>query len=138
MNDFFANLYEMFGTFVGAFNTDMFQEAFYLPLGIIMLLSAIVVPLIYYYVLNHPRWNRWYHWLLFGLGTSFLNFVIDWVLAQDKLIAYYNQAQQEMPYTWDNFFLLSLMGFFWTMVFFFIFSFLFKWGSRNCKHTPFL
>ena len=138
MNDFFANRVEMFGAIGGNFYNDMYQEGFYLPLGIIMLSSAAGIAAVYYYALNHPRCNRWFHWLFFGLGVSLLNFIIDWVLAQDKLIAYYNAAQQNMPYEWDSFLILALMGFVWSFVFFFVFSFCMKWGSRNCKHTPFL
>lgn len=137
MNDFFANLYELFGALNGDFYNDMFQEKFYLPLGIIMIASAVGIPLIYYYVVNHPRCNHWRHWLFFALGAAALNFIIDWFLAKDKLIAFYNQSQSEMPYTWDRFFMLALMGFLWTLLFFAIFSIIEKWGSRNCKHTPF-
>lgn len=138
MNDFFANLYEMFGAFRGDFYNHMYHEVYYVQLGIIMIVSTLLIAVLFYYGLNHPRVSRWYHWTFFALGASIINFVIDWIVAEDKLIRFFNEAQLDMSFTWDYFFTLALMGFVWSLVFFFLFSFVIKWGSRNCKHTPFL
>lgn len=138
MNDFFANLYELFGTIQSDFCNDMYQESFYMPLGIIMIASAVVVAFAFYYMVNHPRFNRWYHWVFVGIILSGINLIADWIVAQDMITDYYHTAQQDVPYGWYNFLVLSLFGALWSFVFYFLSSFIIKWGSRNCKHTPFL
>lgn len=139
MNGFIANLYELFGLAnQGNFSNDMYNNGFYSPLLLFMIISVIVISIVYYYVINHPRLNRWWCWLLFNVGTAVLNFVFMWVYAADSMVAYYAMQQMESPYNWINYFYLSVVSFSWTVVFFFLFSFIIKWGSRNCKHSPFL
>jgi hypothetical protein len=139
MEGFIANLYEFFGGLViDQFSNDMFNYKFYIPVFILMLVSVTSVTGIYYYVINHPRVNRWWHWLLFNLGTVLLNFILAWVISSDKLIGLYNAQGMNCPYDWTHYLVFSLAASFWTLIFFFVFSFVIKWGSRNCKHTPFL
>lgn len=139
MEGFIANLYELWGlTNLGNFSNDMFNNGFYLPIFIIMLVAIVVENLVFYYLVNHPRINRWYHWLLFNLGTGIINFVVTWVVSHDKMISFYAMQGMESPHDWTNYFILSLMAFLWSFIFYFLFSFVIKWGSRNCKHTPFL
>ena len=38
----------------------MLGKGFQNPMEVVMIASVIVVCLLYYYVLDHPRWNRWY------------------------------------------------------------------------------
>lgn len=139
MDGFIANLYEFWGYLnLGNFLNDMYQNGFYLPIFIVMLASVMVVAAIYYYVVNHPRVNRWYHWLYFNLATALANFAAAWAIASDKIFYFYAQQGMAAPYDWTNYFVLACMAFLWAFVFFFLFSFIIKWGSRNCKHVPFI
>lgn len=139
MDGFIANLYEFWGHLrLDHFSNDMYQNGFYLPIFIVMLASVMVVAAIYYYIVNHPRVNRWYHWLFFNLGVALANFAVAWAIASDKIFYFYAQQGMEVPYDWTNYFILACMAFLWTSVFFFLFSFVIKWGSRNCKHVPFI
>lgn len=139
MEGFIANLFEFFG-FVnqGNFSNDMYNNGFYMPLFILMLVSCLTVTAVYYYLINHPRINRGWQWLLFNFGTAFLNFILAWIISSDKITAFYAAQQMYPPYDWTNYFILGIIDFFWTIVFFFVSSFIIKWWSRNCKHTPFL
>ena len=139
MDGFIANLYEFWGYLnLGGFSADMFNFNYYLPVFIVMLASVMAVAAIYYYVVNHPRVNRWYHWLFFNLGTALLNFALAWIIASDKLFNLWASQGMACPYDWTEYFVFSCMAFVWTFVFFFLFSFIIKWGSRNCKHVPFI
>lgn len=139
MDGFIANLYEFFGLLnLGNFSNDMYQNGFYLPIFIIMIATCGFFSFIYYYVVNHPRVNRWYHWLSFNLGTALLNFAVAWIVASGKIIEYYAQQQMEAPYDWTNYLILSWMAFLWSFICFFLFSFVMKWWSANAKHSPFL
>lgn len=139
MEGFIANLYELWGlTNLGNFSNDMFNNGFYLPIFIIMVATAVFVNIVFYYIVNHPRINRGYHWLLFNLGIGVVNFVVAWVVSYNKIYNFYAMQGMQSPYDWTNYLILSLIALLWSFVFYFLFSFIMKWGSRNCKHTPFL
>lgn len=139
MEGFIANLYELFGfANQGDFSNDMFNNGFYLPIFIIMIAIVVFVNIGFYYIVNHPRWNRSRHWLFFNIGTCILNFILSWVISSDKINAFYAQQGMDSPYDWTNYLILSLIALLWSFIFYFLFSFIIKWGSRNCKHTPFL
>lgn len=138
MDGFIANLYEFFGFVnLGNFSNDMFQNGFYLSIFMVMMSTCLLAPVIYYYIVNHPRVNRWYHWLFFNLGCSLLNFILAWAIASDKIVNYYAQQQMYTPYDWTHYFVFSCMAFFWSFICFFLFSIPLKRWSSNCKHTPF-
>lgn len=139
MNNFFANLYELFGlTWIPGFSEDMYKNGFYNPIGIVMFVSVVIVGLLYYYVINHPRWNRWFWWLLIGLVLALCNMVSAWVMADSMLVKLYSDAEMVMPYDIVEFLPFSLVAGLLSLFFYFVFSFIIKWGSRNCKHSPFL
>lgn len=139
MEGFIANLYELWGlTNLGNFSNDMFNNGFYLPIFIIMVATVVFVNIVFYYIVNHPRINRGYHWLLFNLGIGVVNFVVAWVVSYNKMYNFYAMQGMQSPYDWTNYLILSLIALLWSFVFYFLFSFIMKWGSRNCKHTPFL
>lgn len=139
MDAFFANLYELFGlVYLDQFSDDMYTNGFYVPIGIVMFASIIVVGVLYYYVINHPRWNRWFWWLLIGLLLAVANSITAWVMADSMLVKLYEQAEMVMPYGMEVFLPFCVVAGTLTLFFFFVFSFIIKWGSRNCKHSPFL
>lgn len=139
MEGFIANLYELWGlTNLGNFSNDMFNNGFYLPIFIIMVATVVFVNIVFYYIVNHPRINRGYHWLLFNLGIGVVNFVVAWIVSYNKMYNFYAMQGMQSPYDWTNYLILSLIALLWSFVFYFLFSFIMKWGSRNCKHTPFL
>ena len=139
MEGFIANLYELFGgACLGHFSTDMYNNGFYLPIFIIMVAAIFLVACVYYYLVNHPRVNRWYHWLVFNLGTGITNFIVTWIVSHNKIETFYATQGMYSPHDWTNYLILSLIALLWSFVFYFLFSFIIKWGSRNCKHTPFL
>lgn len=139
MEGFIANLYELFGfANQGNFSNDMYNYGYYQPIFLIMVISMIIINVIYYYVVNHPRCNRSWHWLLFNIGTCIFNFILSWVISSDKINTFYAQQGMNSPYDWTSYFMLSSIASLWAFIFFFVFSFIIKWWSRNCKHSPFL
>jgi hypothetical protein len=137
MNDFFASLYELFSYFEG-FSDDLFANKLYMPIGFSMLAVSSVATAIYYYVINHPHLNRWYHWALVVLVACIINFGISYGVTSNGLGDLYAQKNQVIPYSTDIL-IFSLINGLWTFVTSFIFSFIRKIGkwSYNCKNTPF-
>lgn len=139
MDGFVANLFEFWGGFyLGDFSNDMYQNGYYLPIFFIILIISFFSVILFYYGINHPRYNRWWHWLLHNVCTGVIISIFTALYSSDAIIGYYAENGMESPYSWTNYFTLSLISFFWSLIIFFIFSFMFKWWSINCKHSPFI
>lgn len=139
MEGFIANLYELFGVgHLDRFSNDMYNNNFYLPIFIITLGVVVISALAYYYALNHPRYNRWYHWTLWRSITCFVNSIITWIATNYMLYTFYAEQGMDAGFPWTDYSVISAISFLWSNVFFLIFSFIIKWGSCNCKRSPFL
>jgi hypothetical protein len=139
MNEIFASLYEIlgYGYFEG-FSDDLFENKLYIPVGLSMLAISLLGVAIYYYIINHPHFNRWYHWALIVLIGCIANFGIAYSFIFNHLEDIYAQKNQDLPYSMEilNF---SLLNSLWTLIASFVFSFIRKIGkwSYNCRNTPF-
>lgn len=106
-------------------------------IGIITLSVAIVVCVIYYYVLNHPRQNRWWKWLLFWLlPVAVFGFIVAFATTVSDVLSdnvSSNIADIRgldcLGFGFANLIIASL--------FFIICSVIIKWWSSNCKNSPF-
>ena len=137
MNDFFANWYELLGSFEG-FSDDMFYNSLYLPIGLCVVLIPIVFLTLYYYVLNSAKYNRWWHWLLLVVVLCVVNFGISYLVSYRNIMNIYIDMNSEPSYTLGTYcFSFSLINLLWCFVVSFIWSLIIKWGSNNCRRTPF-
>jgi hypothetical protein len=114
------------------YNGERFDpaEKLFTPIGLVTLLTAVFFVLAYYYILNHPRLNRrqsW--WITFGI-TGFLGLLIGffwtWTLTADV-----------ETISTSNCFGFGVSNFVVAIGCFSFLSLIVKWGSRNCKHSPF-
>jgi len=112
----------------------------YAMYGFIALGIALAVVLIFYYVINHPRFNKWWSWVLMlvlvGLSNLFIGAGITlgdlWAGdIGDCLINGDNGGIYSV-----NCWMFGLANFFISAIFFIIFSFGLKWWSTNCKRCP--
>jgi len=133
MEDLFANIYELFGNlYFEDFSDDLFRVGVYPVIGFLMLGLSLLGPVIYYYVINHPKFSKWWHWLIVIAVFAIINFTIATVYTFNSLdVLYYH----DNPFFSEHF-AFGMMNALWSMVFSFVFSMCIKWGSRNCKHSP--
>ena len=116
---------------------DYAKSNLFSVVGIVTLAIVLVACVTYYYVLNHPRQNRWWKWLLFWLlPVAILNFFIAFGITLTDVIAD-NISSDLLPITWLNCLGLGFTNFIISALLFVINSFLIKWGSQNCKYSPF-
>lgn len=112
-------------------SADRFPTIFMVTFG-----TALLMFIAYYYVINHPRWNRWFHWLLplcisIGAGSWIASGIVisnlrNSVIA-DSLVPYIGPGNAIMFGIYNG-----LMG----GIIFFLLSLLFRAWSKNCKHSP--
>ncbi len=97
---------------------------------------AIVAFLLFYYVINSPRFNRWWSWLIvllvsmglaYGYGFQVIN--VD-IVNNDIAPSLASQIGR------SNAILFGIYNSVFCGLVFFILSEAFRWWSRNCKHAP--
>lgn len=98
--------------------------------------SAIIGFFLYYYIINNPRFNRWWSWLIFlavvgAASYSYGAYVVSSDIAMDNIAP---SLQNLIGMTNCIYFGLYCMVV--SMLLFFILSMLFRRWSRNCKHSP--
>lgn len=152
MGEFFGSIYCWFEDFFGlelaeylwGNSSPLSDTNSFIGIGLSMFIISLVMVLIYYYVVNHPRLNHWWGWGIFLVTNAVINFIVGW---QWVLKDYYdgkmvtidpatnlqtplNIGESEILYFGVSNMLLSVM-------IYIIFSFIFKWWSSNCSRAPF-
>jgi uncharacterized membrane protein len=117
-------------------DAPIFEEGsknLFTPIGIVALTIALVAFVAYYYIINSARLNKWWHWvialLIVGVANLFIGY--GWTAGEADNIGACLECWE------SDFWLFGLANFFVSAMFFIIFSIAFKWGSRNCRRTPF-
>ena len=157
MGNFFGNIYYLFVNLFGQHLSDYLwgydcqtqgygATVLYLPIGITMTLLTITLCLVYYFAVNHPRLNKWWHWMI-ACGTAIvLNILIGeiWVnnhlqsgLIPDclRLETLPDGAVIERITT-SNCLWFGVANGIVSLILFTILSIIIKRWSRNCRHTP--
>jgi len=151
------------GEFFGSLYTSLFENFFGLPLaeylwgdttddgrnlyigvGLWMIALSLLVAVLYYYIINHPKLARWWGWLIFAGISAVVNFFVglQWTLSDyyaGKMVEIDAATNQEIPLSIDvsNCLCFGVSNAILSLVFFIIFSILIKWKSVNCSHVPF-
>lgn len=137
-NDFFAALYDAGGNFPIGYNGDfsfaLYQHDLFSLFGYISWATVWFVLILFYFVINHPRFNRWYHLLFLGFTISLINSFIGYTISHNTFTM--------MP-SYDfgiEYFHFAIVNFIVTLLSFVFFSFLFRITisrfSRNCSTCP--
>lgn len=160
MENFFGQIYCWFQSFYGQdlsyflWGYDPATEAYSNPniynlVGLITLAISLILVIVFYYIINHPRYCKWWSWLLtLGLNGLIALFV-GYGIVMSKYVNGY--IPDELMYNRDengnivsvligesNCWGVGIANLFIAVLLFFVLSFLFKWWSSSAKHIPFL
>lgn len=104
---------------------------------LVTFLSALAMFVVFYYILNHPRFNRAWHWLitLAILAIGIFIWSRGLVLA-DITGASMHPVDPSLNISEDNAMMFGAYNGVLSAIFFFVFSIIGRFGSRNCKNTP--
>ena len=153
MEEIFGNIYSLLESFYGkplsehlwGYNCeaqDYSGELIYNQIGIIAIAFALIVPPFYYYIWNPVRRQQLKYWGLMGV-TAFVNLLIAYFfisydydngLIGDCLL-YDNKGLPVLDRT--NIVMFGFVNAFFTAFLFFLFSIIYKWGSKTVKYYPF-
>jgi len=118
----------------------------YIPIGFVALSIALIIMVVYYYVINSATLNKWWHWIIVLLLVGISNLFIGYYWTASELpnigdcLMYLDGDKAKNPnmlIAEQNCWLFGLANFFVSSMFFIVFSFAFKWWSKQCNRTPF-
>ena len=152
LKDFYGNnLYEYFkGWNCGAESYTNSNQ--FLTIGLITATIALFIVVLFYYIIDSPRFYRWWCWLimlgvvavstlLFGYGKAYSDLnggkIEDCLL---YIIEYDEQGNinEKTQQIWDsNCWEFGNANLIIGVSFFILFSFCLKWWSKSAKHSPF-
>ena len=116
----------------------------FIGIGLTMLVISLAVAICYYYIVNHPRLNNWWGWLIFLGVNAVINFVVGW---QWVLKDYYaglmvkkdaaTGKMVDLPIYTDDILAFGVTNMIDAIIAFIIFSYIIKWRCTNCSRAPF-
>ena len=152
MGNFFGTIYcwfeDLFGVNLGDYmwgvSSSYSTDNSFIPVGIWMFVISLLMVLIYYYVVNRPALCNWWGWLIFLGINAGINFILGWQLVlsdyyEGKMVRLDPASNLEVPLDIDysNILCFGVANMILSIFAFIIFSYCFKWWSRNCSSAPF-
>lgn len=152
MSDFFGSIYCWLEDFFGIELADYLWglsspeqlSNMFIGIGLSMLCISLIVTFCYYYLINHPRLNNWWGWLIFLGINAVINFIVGW---QWVLKDYYEGFMvkedaatgkiEELPIYTDDILAFGFTNMIDAIIAFVVFSYMIKWCSSNCSRAPF-
>lgn len=116
------------------YNTSFYQfDAIFLK----MMGIVILVFLLYYYIINQPRLNRTWHWVIALLVVLFANFLFPYLqIMADIGEGFPHDQSLANDINGTNAFLFGIYNSILSGIFFLLFTIFFRRWSKNCKHSP--
>ena len=125
-----AQIYEGVRYFDGGYSNEMYNYGVYDTFALITLLITWAAALIYYYVINSVKFDRWPHWLIMLLVCVVVVpsacFAYNEYVFSDLGLSYLSESMQMM-----------LVNGIAAAVWYVVASFSIRWWSSNCRHSPF-
>lgn len=134
MENFFTIFYEWGGVLrLGDVSDALYDYELYSDVGIWLLILTFLLVVIYYYVINSPRFHRWYHWLSVLVGGMILQFALGFFIPRLTL----EDIVDGPDLAFTDYTSFGVLNALFAGFLFFVFSLVLKWGSRNVSRTPF-
>lgn len=118
---------------------DFIQDKNQLPLlWLFAFGSATFVFILYYFIINHPRMNRLWHWFIALAIPVLIVFIYSRALViADISGETMHPVDPMLNVAPNNATMFGLYNGILSGIFFFLLSIVFRFGSRNCKNVPF-
>ncbi|MDQ1151921.1 hypothetical protein [Sphingobacterium zeae] len=130
MNDLFALFYEKF-YYETDFSLEMFDRFLYQKYAIIAIISAAVFSLVFYFLLDRPRFAKIGLWFILLTVASFVS--AGYLYNDSKSI----MERDNLVFSSEAYFGVAIGSFVLTLFVFFILSLFFRKLSKNLSRTPF-
>lgn len=130
MNDLFALFYEKF-YYETDFSLEMFDRFLYQKYAIIAIISAAIFSLVFYFLLDRPRFAKIGLWFILLTVASFVS--AGYLYNDSKSI----MERDNIVFSSEAYFGVAIGSFVLTLSVFFILSLFLRKLSKNLSRTPF-
>ena len=152
MGNFFGSIYCWFENFFGieladylwGYSSPYSETNSFIGIGLWTLAISAAVVVLFYYVIDHPRFNTWWAWLIVLVTNAALNLAlgVSWVWADyvgGKMVKEGEIPNEEIALNiWpSDLWAFGVSNMFISVLFFLVLTFLLKEKSKNCSSTPF-
>lgn len=152
MGEFFGSIYCWLDQFFGLELADYLwgltspyqQGNMFIGIGLSMLGITLLMAVVYYYAIDHPRLNSWWGWGIFLAVNAIINFIVGWhwVLKDyyaGKMVGLnpITGKLEALLISQSDIAAFGVTNMLDAIIAFFIFSCIIKWWSTNCSHAPF-
>lgn len=134
MNNFFANLFELWGSYRSQVSADLYDLNIYANSGFIITIFSIFMAVVFYFLLyrRQAKWDTLIHWIIWSVINTVLNVLIVGIFTSGTLSR--NNIIATLPDYIDFLFVI----FIWSLLWFFILSLIFKnYGHPSRSRLPF-
>lgn len=129
MYDLIASLYELFYYSADGFSDNIYNEGLYSIVFLVLAISSMLFMTIFYYLPGHPRYSRWFHWLIVAAINFVINFSFTFIFVRNTF------SVSGFQYT-TEYFSFALVSGFVSFIIFTLFSYSFRWWSKSGAKTP--
>lgn len=99
--------------------------------------STLLVFVVYYYILNHPRFNKVWHWLITMAVLAIGIFIWSRGLVMSDIAGVsLHPVDPALNVSADNALMFGVYNAVLSAIFFLFFSIVGRFGSKNCKNSP--
>jgi hypothetical protein len=140
MNDFFSQLYELFGgSYIEGFSDNLYDGGVYTSTGIATLAVTILGMIIFYMIKTQkPLTFRLLAWFIAVILLCVICFGIAYGMSYSTLEGIYTEQNQDLPYGFGSFAGFGLVNLLWSAVFCFITSIVIQFICINTHgNVPF-
>lgn len=130
LNELFASLYETL-FYTNDFSGDLFNENLYTIIGLVMVVTSLLIPVLYYKIIDIVKFSKISIWLVFLSLSVIFNFLFCYVYSYNYLSAL------GLDYSSGEYLSFSFINAFYSLLVGFLFSLILKNFSTNCKKVPF-
>ena len=130
LNEFFASLYETL-FYTNDFSGDLFNENLYTIIGLVMVVTSLLIPVLYYKIIDTVKFSKISIWLVFLSLSVIFNFLFCYMYSYNYLSAL------GLDYSSGEYLSFSFINAFYSLLVGFLFSLILKNFSTNCKKVPF-
>ncbi|SFN22425.1 hypothetical protein SAMN05421738_108158 [Algoriella xinjiangensis] len=130
LNELFASLYETL-FYTNDFSGDLFNENLYTIIGLVMVVTSLLIPVLYYKIIDTVKFSKISIWLVFLSLSVIFNFLFCYMYSYNYLSAL------GLDYSSGEYLSFSFINAFYSLLVGFLFSLILKNFSTNCKKVPF-
>ena len=125
-----TEIYEAVKYFDGGYSNELYNHGLYSMFAMYIVGITWAMNIIYYYVINSVKFDRWPHWLIM-LIVSMVAAPAACIVCNDSVFSDYGLVYLSEPLQ------MAICHLLFTLIMFVVATFSVRWWSSNCRHSPF-